>query len=329
MRYKYIDTIKGIGIILVVLGHTYGIPAYLYNLIYSFHMPLFFILSGFVFNEEKVKELKLSNYARKKAKSYLLPYFLYAFINLAIELVWSKFYLREQITLATISQYIKGILICYSHKTHMPNCSPIWFFVCLFISSIVLWFITKYSPKFKWLYCLIFIVIGYVLSIYVSVMVPLKLATVFMATAFMIIGLYTKKCNNIIKIIIFASTIPAVFFAIKNGGNVGMNENTYGNLFMFIFAALSLSLALLFVCEKVDFDKTGCLAWLGKNTLPIIGFNYFLRDFTTEIYYFIPVINQYKIHWTISFIMTLGACVCLILIKNHIKTKIHNLRLKT
>ena len=38
------DVIKGIGIILMVIGHTCGQP--LYNWIYSFHMPLFFIISG-------------------------------------------------------------------------------------------------------------------------------------------------------------------------------------------------------------------------------------------------------------------------------------------
>lgn len=42
------DIAKGIGILLVVMGHL-GIPPMLSNAIYLFHMPLFFILSGLLF----------------------------------------------------------------------------------------------------------------------------------------------------------------------------------------------------------------------------------------------------------------------------------------
>ena len=47
-RVVLYDIIKGIGIMLMVLGHTCGQP--LYNWIYSFHMPLFFIVSGLFFS---------------------------------------------------------------------------------------------------------------------------------------------------------------------------------------------------------------------------------------------------------------------------------------
>lgn len=51
-RIEYIDIAKGTGIILMVLGH---IPAFsnnykfAYKFIYAFHMPLFFIISGYLF----------------------------------------------------------------------------------------------------------------------------------------------------------------------------------------------------------------------------------------------------------------------------------------
>lgn len=61
-RIGYIDAMKGFAILLVVLGHIgigyYNADVYpqnwklfysIYNLIYSFHMPLFFSLSGYVF----------------------------------------------------------------------------------------------------------------------------------------------------------------------------------------------------------------------------------------------------------------------------------------
>jgi len=54
-RHEWVDTAKGIGIFLVVFGHALGglslytepFPRALHDWIYTFHMPLFFALSGF------------------------------------------------------------------------------------------------------------------------------------------------------------------------------------------------------------------------------------------------------------------------------------------
>lgn len=46
-RIAWIDIVRGIGIFLVIMGHTYRSNQVL-NWIVSFHMPLFFILSGWL-----------------------------------------------------------------------------------------------------------------------------------------------------------------------------------------------------------------------------------------------------------------------------------------
>ena len=54
-RVQYIDIAKGIGILLVVLGHN-DLNAYhpmLHRFIYAFHMALFFFLSGIFFNPKR------------------------------------------------------------------------------------------------------------------------------------------------------------------------------------------------------------------------------------------------------------------------------------
>lgn len=57
-RINEIDIAKGIGIILVIIGHCLPNNSLLRLMIYSFHMPLFFVLSGMVLDEEKIKEGK-------------------------------------------------------------------------------------------------------------------------------------------------------------------------------------------------------------------------------------------------------------------------------
>ena len=44
-RIEWVDISKGIAIILMIIGHS-GIPHFLNNWIYSFHMPFFFFISG-------------------------------------------------------------------------------------------------------------------------------------------------------------------------------------------------------------------------------------------------------------------------------------------
>lgn len=48
-RIEWIDIAKAIAIILMIVGHTFPYGAYVRNVIFSFHMPLFLILSGYTF----------------------------------------------------------------------------------------------------------------------------------------------------------------------------------------------------------------------------------------------------------------------------------------
>jgi len=92
-QYDYITLSKAIGIILVVVGHftsTVYMPAYyseIKNLIFSFHMPLFMILSGFLFQmsmSRKPGDIPLLPFIKKKFLRLMVPYF---FISVAIALL--------------------------------------------------------------------------------------------------------------------------------------------------------------------------------------------------------------------------------------------------
>lgn len=52
-RIAWIDTTKGITILTVIWSHTLSFGSLPRNLIFCFHMPLFFILSGFTLKPAK------------------------------------------------------------------------------------------------------------------------------------------------------------------------------------------------------------------------------------------------------------------------------------
>ncbi|QJD09405.1 acyltransferase family protein [Flammeovirga sp. MY04] len=65
------DVSKGIGILLMVLGHT-SIPSALSKFIWAFHMPLFFIASGWTTNWQKTDFI---TFTKRKLRTLLLPFF--------------------------------------------------------------------------------------------------------------------------------------------------------------------------------------------------------------------------------------------------------------
>lgn len=84
-RDTAIDILKGIGIILVVIGHS-GCPILLNDVIFSFHMPLFFIASGYFFNTNCFENKEL--YLRKKIQGIYLPYLKWSVIFLLLHNVF-------------------------------------------------------------------------------------------------------------------------------------------------------------------------------------------------------------------------------------------------
>ena len=84
-RDKSIDIAKGIGIFLMVMGHTTSNRIVL-QWIYSFHMPLFFFLSG-IFHSQGESYIY---FFKKKVKTLLIPYFFFSIILFLFFLIVSK-----------------------------------------------------------------------------------------------------------------------------------------------------------------------------------------------------------------------------------------------
>ena len=75
VRYNWIDWSKSIAIFLVIWGHV-PMQSETHTIIYSFHMPLFFLISGYLYNPKGTIKEELY----KDLKTLLLPYLIYQFI---------------------------------------------------------------------------------------------------------------------------------------------------------------------------------------------------------------------------------------------------------
>lgn len=91
-RLNWLDQLKGFAILLVVVGHViqFNAPHFeqdrLFSAIYSFHMPLFFFLSGYV-SAGSARVTSLSSGAlaiARKATSLLIPLFVWGIIGVLV-----------------------------------------------------------------------------------------------------------------------------------------------------------------------------------------------------------------------------------------------------
>ena len=93
-RYTEVDIARGIGIFFVVLGHAIkqtevsaGWIRILTYIIYSFHMPLFFCLSGFVSARIlQMKRKERASYIVSRARRLLVPYFVIGLLYIPVKL---------------------------------------------------------------------------------------------------------------------------------------------------------------------------------------------------------------------------------------------------
>lgn len=79
-RIEYIDVFRAFGIILMIMGHIW-FGVWFDKFIHAFHMPMFFIISGYFCKCDEVEEkfkfwLK---YVIKEAKALLVPYWVFEY----------------------------------------------------------------------------------------------------------------------------------------------------------------------------------------------------------------------------------------------------------
>jgi len=143
-RLDYVDMARGFAIILVVVAHLiqYNVEDGIHNsaflCINSFHMPLFFAISGYIgqiVNKPIVICQDLCKYLKKKFLSLFVPLFVW-------ELVVNKFFFSADWQMPTIDDVITTI-------TH-PN---LWFLLALFRISVLYglfqWVSSNFNTDFK------------------------------------------------------------------------------------------------------------------------------------------------------------------------------------
>lgn len=276
-RDVLIDITKGLGILLVVLAHTYS--GGLQDIIYYFHMPLFFVLTGCALTYSKTNDIKW----KRLFKGILVPYLVFSlFMFVYWSLIESKFrpihdgnvipWLSNIISFKT--QQFVNIFIAMDSQDAFIYDIVLWYLPCLLMCRIL------YSKINKTKYPLVGVTVlacaGIVLSNILNISLPWCLELSFVALPFIFLGhkFYTKLSESISRGVAVCCILigGGILFLLNTRTDISINmlghDFAYGWIYLTAIVGSLTMLCMCYLLKDTVINKP--LAFLGKNSLLIM-----------------------------------------------------------
>lgn len=299
-RNETYDLMKGIALILMMLCHLVYTEGPVKQFIYSFHMPLFFILAGvFAKNIEEISSLK--DYTRKNAKRLLLPYI----ATMLMLCIWGAIQAVAKHDVSYFLRHLFSLLTAsaddWETKWGLVYAGPMWFLIALFCVREIFFgiqymcaLISKYGDE-----CILGISIALsVLSVIIHPYLPslpFCILQAFTALVFYAIGWYVHR--HPMPWWVYVVCVIVWLFAIKYGCiNIESCTIQYyplsfigacGGTYVIYLLCRAWSKVLSSVNSKNIKHNTSNiispLAWCGMYSLPILCMHTF--EMHSDLYY--------------------------------------------
>lgn len=277
-RILWIDACKFVAISLVVIGHIVQFPFQLREVIFSFHMPLFFALSGiFITSSTQFTAVQIV----KRLKTLIIPYFCFGLILIGAEAVYGHLINNG---LSDACAYLQTKLL---QLVTFDRYGKLWFLPCLFVSQIILLAIYKVAKDNKKIIIPTVSIIfggGLIINKLGAGSLPFSLDLSPIVVGFLYLGSYIPSVirkirwgHIIIAILVFviAFCCNHNFFSPDEGYVVNMCQGQFGSIILFTVAAISGSTVTLYLSSKIRIKQ---LLFLGQNTLIIYGLHNIFKD---------------------------------------------------
>lgn len=146
-RIDYLDIAKGIGILTVVWAHIL-LTGISHRVIYAFHMPLFFVISGMLFRREKYSGL--GYFLKRRAKRLLVPFVVYSVVTW---IIWACFRFVRHDSVISYWDPLLQTVIAKGSGAYMVHNSALWFIPCLFATEILYYAISHFNEYVRFILC--------------------------------------------------------------------------------------------------------------------------------------------------------------------------------
>ena len=254
----FLDLAKGIGILLVVLGHGMFPNHFLID---SFHMPMFFILSGITFTPpNKLNTSNTKEWMLKKIERIFVPYIFFAIVSGVIEVAVGRV------------------------NPSSPFNSPLWFLQTLFCSLLIYYIANMFMSNRRInVMCVCIAVSAYYIYKYTHIASVLSfaiyralIAMVFIHIGTLLSNYYKKEQRRTSALIISMVAVWVFMLCLYVSGRyynvIGLNFHS-GSIFAYNIwlpwlLAISGSVSVLYISKLIKSVKP--LNWMGINSLVIM-----------------------------------------------------------
>lgn len=265
-RFAFIDVAKGLGIIAVVAGHVFS-AGLLRSAIFTFHMPLFFFISGYLFKPKSGRA-----FLTAKLRQLIVPYFSFLILVYAGQ---NQDSFHDALPLSrSLSLWGKALL---GGRWLYGYTSAFWFAPVLFLVLLTAnWLLKKLTKQRVLLVSAALLTAAYANAYFFpSLKVPFNANVVPAALPLFLTGYYLKDRSlneyPLVGYLFLALLIGAAFF--NSLPVMDMKMAAYGLPVLSFAAALAVVLLLFrlssFIAERGPL-LSDALAALGKASLVIM-----------------------------------------------------------
>lgn len=276
------DRARGIGMILVIYGHMFtGAP---FSFIFSFHMPLFFVISGMLIYKTRIESL-YSEWAKHIVKRYLPPLVFFALLGGIVNALFFK--------TPDFRQMCKDFILHMSSDELLTG--AIWFLSMLGFVMLLVPLLIKLQKKVNWggrFYAVVITtlsLLAYLLS-KIPYTLPFLIKTIPVALLFVYIG-YTFKSillemtnsKKAKKVVLY--TFPLFVVLVFLNRTVNLAIPVYNDFFIYLVCALY---GTLMTMQISTYKLPRFIDYLGEHSLIVFSLHaIWITAFVTILNYFL------------------------------------------
>lgn len=331
-RETWIDSLRGAGLVLMMAGHC-PIPAGFRIWIYGFHIPLFFILSGYLHNERKWSEKGWKAFLKARAVNYLVPYFLWCSICFVLNLP-ALYIIHPDDFGETLIQNLRWILtsVRVDGLSLSLNCGALWFLTTMFLSQQVFYWLLKCSPLVQTTASVCFLLFNHLLQRYEMPILPWHLEVSLIGAVLMLIGhqintrgLLTRIRSRMMVLILFLAA-GGLGFVNGAAGCVDLYYRNYGSFALFFLTATLMTFSLMWVFwNNPALSLRGILSELGRYSIVVLGVHLTINRCAEGGFQIlsalIPGGGDLSLRWTLQTAINVVGCFIAIRIFKHASRK--------
>lgn len=282
-RNNYISIAKAIGIILMVVGHS-GCPSAVGRFIYLFHMPLFFVCSGYFF-KEITNRITLFNFYKKKITGLYVPYLKWSILFLLLHNLFLNLNIYNSLSNSyhyQLEDFVIQFLKIIAMTDYELLLRPFWFVKELLLSSLLVATISYITSGFhqKKKTELVFSLVLF-LSIISKALQPIPfigdISILFSSVSYFYTGILFYKYKKRVRLTY--SSLVICFITVLIGsyifiGDIDMRYTTSSNIILYYilsFFGIIMTFCVSIILETTNINKT--LYYIGNNTIYILVLN--------------------------------------------------------